>query len=96
MPKAARLGDSCTGHGSFPPRPNNQASGNVFIEGIAAHRQGDSWPTHCNSTPTCHDGVTAGGSSKVFINGKAAARVGDAVSCGGTIAEGASKVFIGG
>jgi len=36
------------------------------------------------------------GSSSVYINGKAAGRIGDPVSCGGTVAEGSSNVFIGG
>nr|DAL27908.1 MAG TPA_asm: Baseplate wedge protein [Caudoviricetes sp.] len=40
--------------------------------------------------------MIASGSASVFINGKAAGRVGDPVSCGGTVAEGSSNVFIGG
>ena len=36
------------------------------------------------------------GSPDVFINGRAAGRVGDSVSCGGSVAEGSPNVFIGG
>ncbi len=96
MPKAARLGDSCTGHGCWPPRGNSGASSNVFINGKGAHRQGDSYPPHtCPSIPETHAGSLAGGSSTVSINGKKAGRVGDAVSCGGSVATGSPNVFIG-
>jgi len=79
MPAVTRLGDICTGHGCFPPRANDEASDNVFINGIGAHRLGDHWVTHC-CTIVCHDGVAAEGSSTVFINGKAAVRIGDMIS----------------
>lgn len=95
MPAASRLGDSCTGHGCFPPRPSTSGSGNVFINGIPALRVGDSFATHCCG-PSCHGGVSAAGSSSVFINGKAATRIGDAVSCGSALAQGSGNVFIGG
>ena len=94
MTAATRLGDICTGHGCFPPRANDEASDNVFINGIGAHRKGDHWVTHC-CTIICHDGVAAEGSSTVFINGKAAVRIGDMISCGSASAEGSSSVFFG-
>ena len=47
-------------------------------------------PPHLSSSP-----VTKG-STSVFIGGKAAARVGDAVGCGGSILSGAFDVLIGG
>ena len=67
---AVRLGDQCTGHGCFPPRVNIEASGNVFINSIGAHRVGDGWAVHCCG-PVCHGGSQATGSSTVFVNGKA-------------------------
>ncbi len=94
MPPATRLGDVCTGHGCFPPRPNDEASDNVFINGIGAHREGDHWVTHC-CTIVCHDGVAVEGSATVFINGKAAVRIGDLISCGSASAEGSPNVFFG-
>jgi uncharacterized Zn-binding protein involved in type VI secretion len=94
MPAATRLGDICTGHGCFPPRPNDEASDNVFINGIGAHRLDDHWVTHCCG-PACHDGVAAEGSSTVFINNKAAVRIGDLLSCGSASAEGSPSVFFG-
>jgi uncharacterized Zn-binding protein involved in type VI secretion len=90
MPAAARLGDPSTGHGPCSPRPNDQGSPNVFINGLPAHRQGDHWVVHC-----LHDSVLATGSSTVFVNGKKAGRVGDSVACGDRVASGSPNVFIG-
>jgi uncharacterized Zn-binding protein involved in type VI secretion len=36
MPAVSRLGDNCTGHGCWPPRPSTGASPNVRVNGIAA------------------------------------------------------------
>lgn len=91
-----RLGDTCTGHGSWPPRPSVEASGNVFVNGIGAHRKNDGWAVHCNSDPQCHDSVLAEGSGTVFVNGKALGRIGDPVACGSAVAKGSSNVFAGG
>lgn len=93
MPKVCRLGDLDTGHGCWPPRPNVQASSNIFVNGIGVHREGDGWATHC--CLTCHSGVLASGSSTVYINGKQCGRIGDPVSCGSTVAEGSPNVFAG-
>lgn len=95
MPAVTRLGDNCTGHGCWPPRPNNQASPNVFVNGIAVHRQGDGWAVHCCG-PACHAGNLASGSATVYVNGKQCGRVGDPVNCGSTAAEGSPNVFAGG
>lgn len=95
MPAAARLGDTCTGHGPWPPRPNDQGSPTVYVNGRPLHRNGDHWEAHCNPIPVCHDSVLGGGSPTVFANGKRAGRIGDAVACGSTVATGSPDVFIG-
>ncbi len=96
MPPAARLGDRCTGHGCWPPRPCIEASPNVFAEGAAVHRQGDGWAAHtCPAIPETHASVLASGSASVFANGRAIARIGDPVACGSRIATGAQTVFAG-
>ena len=95
MSKAVtRLGDSSIGH-CFNPRGNNQASTDVFANGIGVHRVGDSWPAH-SCGPITHGSVTSDGSSTVFINGKQCARISDSLSCGDTIGEGSPTVFAGG
>ena len=94
MAAAARLGDYCTGHGCWPPRPGITASPNVFINGIPAHRIDDLWLAHC-CDGSCHPGVVASGSGNVNINGRAAARIGDSISCGSLIAMGSPNVSIG-
>ncbi len=90
MPPVTRLGDICTGHDSCPPRPNDQASPNVFTNNIPTHRQGDHWTVHCS-----HDSVLASGSGTVFVNNKQVSRIGDPVACGSAVAEGSSNVFAG-
>lgn len=97
MPAVSRLGDTCTGHGCWPPRPSTGASPNVRVNGIAAHRQGDAWAAHtCPAIPETHASVLAAGSATVFANGKQLARIGDPVACGSSIAQGSANVFAGG
>jgi len=81
MPAAIRKGDICKGHGCFVPRPNDEGSHNVFINGIPAHRVGDHWMTHCCGA-ICHDSVAATGSRNVYINKKQLCRVDDLTECG--------------
>lgn len=95
MPAVARLRDTCTGHGCFPSRANSQASGDVFVNGRGAHRQGDGWTAHCCG-PTCHGSTLSAGSGTVFVNGKQLGRIGDPVACGSAIASGSGNVFAGG
>ena len=97
MPGAARLGDSCTGHGCWPSRANASGSPDVFINSRAAHRVGDPWPAHtCPSIPETHGGTMAAGSPNVFVNGRPLARIGDPVSCGSSVATGSADVIING
>lgn len=97
MPAVHLLGGMCSGHACYPPRNNLQASGNVFAESIAVHRQGDMWSVHCcGSPPSCHTSVLAKGSSTVYVNGKQCARLGDPVACGSVTVDGAGTVFAGG
>ncbi|HDO1314028.1 PAAR domain-containing protein [Aeromonas veronii] len=99
MPSAARLGDSCAGHGCFPATPIIAGSGDVIINGKPAARKGDDVLLHACPCPNMPHGIhsraISGGSSNVFINGKAAARVGDAIGCGGSVAAGSGNVIIG-
>lgn len=94
MPAVARLGDLCTGHGCFPPRPSVSASPNVFANLIPVHRQSDSWAVHC--CKTCHGSVLAKGSPNVFANNLQVGRIGDPVACGSVVASGSPNVFANG
>lgn len=92
MPAAVRIGDMSAGH-CFFPRPNVDGSPNVFINGLAAHTVGGSWPIHiCGKSK--HASATAQGSPNVFVNGKALARVGDSLSCGDACAQGSPNVMV--
>ena len=94
MPASVRLTDMSTGHASWPPRPNDQGSGDVFVNDKPVHCVGDHWLTHCNPQPQCHDGVASENGRNVFANGKARTAIGDAISCGDHMAQGSSNVFI--
>lgn len=75
-----------------PPRPPLTASSNVFVENLAVHRQGDQWIPHpCGIV--VHGAITTSGSPTIFVNNQPVSRIGDLISCGSTIAEGASTVF---
>jgi uncharacterized Zn-binding protein involved in type VI secretion len=95
MPPVTRLGDICTGHESWPPRGNDQASGDVYVNSIGAHRQTDHWPIHCSDS-NCHDSTHASGSATVFVNDKQLSRIGDPINCGSYVAQGSPNVFAGG
>lgn len=95
MPAVARLGDPDTGHGCYPSRVCVSAASTVFVNGIAVHRLGDAWETHCCG-PVCHGAQTAAGSGTVYVEGMAVARIGDPLDCGGSISAGSGDVFAGG
>lgn len=97
MPAVTRKGDVCTGHGCWPPRGSTGGSGNVFVNGIPVHRQGDGWGAHtCPAIPETHASSLASGSGTVYANGKQVGRVGDQVACGSSVAAGSGDVFAGG
>ena len=95
MPKACRTTDPVSVHEcGFVPSAYS-ASGNGFIESLAAHRATDTNTSHpAVPEPSCAAHVTtlSAGSPNVFVNSKALARVGDAYGCGITLTAGASTV----
>ena len=96
MPAATRIGDSDVAHCSGMVRA--VGSGNVFVNVINWSRQGDVNTVHLLPGAPCpaHAAPIASGSSSVFVNGKGAGRVGDAISGCTSVAEGSSNVFAGG
>lgn len=80
MPSIAHLGDSLSHGGRI-----TSASGNVFADGIAVARVGDS--ALCDE----HGEVTiTSGSSTVFVNGQSCAYDGSVCSCGAVVQSGSS------
>ena len=96
MPAATRIGDADVSHCSGMTRA--QGSPNVFVNGIAWSRQGDVNTSHLLPAPICpsHTAPITIGSTTVFINGKGAGRVGDALSGCTSVAQGSPNVFCGG
>lgn len=86
-----RLGDICTGHGCWPPRPSVTASQDVFVNGRGVVRVGDGWAVHC--CVTCHASNQANGAPSYFANGRNVARIGDAIACGSSNATGSQDCF---
>ncbi len=106
MPAATRLRDSTSGrcdlglkccpHGRSGT--NQDASQDVMINGLGAHRKGDTGPTNCPHGGTFQ---SIGASGSVMINGKGATRIGDSTVCtgcgqSGSHVAGSPNVIIGG
>jgi uncharacterized Zn-binding protein involved in type VI secretion len=98
MPAASRKGDLSTGHACFFPTACISAGASrTFINGILAQLQGSTFSPHiCGKT--VHAGSarsTVSGSSRVFIEGSPAIRIGDSIACGDTVGQGSPNVQIG-
>ena len=102
MPGVARENDTAsTGHGCDTTTTVVRPSTNVFCNTRGVERKTDPTAAHTipnsASPPVCvsHAGaVINAGSSTVFVNGKAIARIGDSCDAG-AITGGSSNVFAG-
>lgn len=97
MPAVSRIGDMSTGHGCFPPTPiSSTPVSKTRFNGILAAVVSSQHTTHvCGNT--VHAGgarAISQGASKTFIEGNPAARIGDDIACGDTVAEGSPNSFI--
>jgi uncharacterized Zn-binding protein involved in type VI secretion len=97
MPAAARLDDPDTSDGAI----TSEVCSTVFIDGKPAATVGSMDRDHAPYRPRqLHQphvpNPIVQGSSTVFWEGKAAARVGDPFQCGHTVASGSPTVDIGG
>lgn len=98
MPAASRLGDQSTGHDGFPPTACiSSNTSKTFVNGIQVQALGSVYAAHTKGSTTHPIGIrdTTGGSSKVFIEGKPAIRIGDPIECGDSVGEGSSNTFFG-
>lgn len=88
-----------TGHGCFAPTPLIQTPvTKTFFNGILAgvvDSQCQHAPHTCGVvTHAAAERAPSAGSSKSFIEGNPAARIGDDITCGDTCAEGSTNSFI--
>ena len=94
MPGQTRKGvDFSAGH-CFEPRPPDQGSPDVIVNGNPAVRIDDHYPTHTCGNKS-HDGNASAGSPTVIINGKGSHRIGDDINCGDVSAGGSPNVMVG-
>ena len=96
MPAATRIGDADVSHCSGMTRA--EGSPDVKVNGIPWSRQGDLNTVHLLPGAVCppHAAPIAVGSTTVFVNGKGAGRIGDAIAGCTSVAAGSSNVFAGG
>lgn len=89
----SRIGDITTGHGCYAPSVGVTASVNVKVNGVFAHKVGDTFTPHTCGTDV-HPDVASVGSTKVMINGQPAMRLSDTLAPGGArMAEASWTVF---
>lgn len=96
MPAATRIGDADVSHCS--PMVRAEGSNNVFVNNIPWSRQGDNNTVHLLPGLVCppHTAPITTGSSTVFVNGRGAGRIGDAITSCTSVAAGSPNVFAGG
>lgn len=92
---ASKLGDKQSGHSCFPPTASATCSANVKINNKGALRVSDQFIPHCCPKSGCHPPVQSTGSSKVIVNGRMLARLGDKTACGAVVMTGSSNVIAG-
>lgn len=96
MPAITRKGDTCTGHGGWPPRASVEGTSRFTVSGSEAHLEGHAWAAHTNpSIPETHAGTLASGAPRFTIGGLQVGRVGDPVDCGSSVATGEDRFTIG-
>lgn len=90
--------DQCVtaGHEAWPPTIINASQSKVFTGGIAVLVDGDQIAPHTEIKKPyeTHGGNCQPRTSKVYVTGKKAVQMADPISCGDTVAQSSSKVFI--
>lgn len=93
-----RIGDVSAGHGCFPPTNLTQTfATKTYFNGklVAVVDPSTQFAPHTCGRNT-HAGITRAinsGSTKTYIEGKPAARIGDNIACGDACAEGSPNTF---
>lgn len=90
--------DQSTGHGCWPPTVPASASINVFVNGKAEVRVGDTYVSHCCPKKGCHVGTALTGATRTYTNKRITHTKGGQISCGNgshLAANGSPNVFSG-
>jgi uncharacterized Zn-binding protein involved in type VI secretion len=96
MPRVSTKVDVCKGHDACPRRAFRSFSPNVFVEGIAMVREGDSLKPHGCDDHTPHSAKITRGWGTVTANGRRVGYVGASVSCASSqVATGRPSVWVG-
>lgn len=95
MPAISRKGDKSTGHDKCPGVEAVEGADDFLVKGMPVVLEGDKYAPHGCENHQIHQGTLAGGSPAFTLHGRAVGRIGDPISCGGTIAEGASFFRVG-
>lgn len=95
MPGVTRVGDKCTGHDGYEPKPLIEGSKTFKVDGKPIGLVGCHYEEHSKPNADTHQDYIAEGAPSFFIEGKPVARIGDKVSNGGTVAEGSTTFIIG-
>lgn len=95
MPAISRKGDKSTGHDKCPGVEAVEGADDFLVKGMPVVLEGYKYAPHGCENHQIHQGTLAGGSPAFTIHGRAVGRIGDPISCGGTIAEGASFFRVG-
>lgn len=102
MPAISRKGDMSTGHGDWPPTamsatPVSKTYFNGILAGVVDPACQFDQHTKVSSPYTVHpkeNRYPSSGSTKTYIEGFAAARIGDPLSDGDAIAAGSPNTFV--
>lgn len=94
MPLIACVTDIDTGHDGYPPRPIIAGESGFTINGLDIAVVGSPLDHHNKPKGVNHNATVVSGNPRYTIHGKPIARIGDSVSCGGTIATGQSNYNI--
>jgi len=95
MPMQSRIGDMNDPEPLHPPTTLTTGSSDTFANSIACAFVTSETSPHTVGKPKEHVSFVEAGSGTVFINSNAAARIGDPIACGQTVASGSPNVFSG-
>ncbi|WP_372069776.1 PAAR domain-containing protein (plasmid) [Tistrella mobilis] len=96
MPAVTLLGDDCTGHGCWPPRPSIEGEPRFTVGGRPVVLVGHAYAPHtCPDIPETHGGTLSDGAPRATVGGRRIGRIGDPVSCGSRVAVGTARFTIG-